>query len=225
MLTALWCVVVYCAVFSIWLSMASMPLVIAYPLAKRYLSTPQFVLGLAFNWGALVGWGAVHGSLYLPAVLPLYAAGVCWTMVYDTIYAHQVLFSVIVRVLICSVLLKKDKHDDAALGLNSSALFFGERNPQWLAGFSAATVALLALAGSGADMGAPFYLISVLGGGAHLAWQLKSIDYNSAKSCGRMFVSNKWFGALVLAGIVVDRALAANSDEPSKAILAKPKAK
>ena len=51
---------------------------------------PQAYLGLTFNWGALLGWAAVHGSCDWATVLPLYGAGVCWTLVYDTIYAHQV---------------------------------------------------------------------------------------------------------------------------------------
>lgn len=71
-------------------ALASMPIVVLYPLAKRYFRVPQLVLGFAFNWGAFVGWAAVHGSLDLDRTLPLYLAGICWTIVYDTIYAHQV---------------------------------------------------------------------------------------------------------------------------------------
>lgn len=65
-------------------------LVIIYPLTKRVTYWPQLVLGMAFNWGALLGWSAVNGSCNWPVCLPLYAAGICWTVVYDTIYAHQV---------------------------------------------------------------------------------------------------------------------------------------
>jgi hypothetical protein len=65
-------------------------LVIIYPLAKRVTYWPQLILGMAFNWGALLGWSAVNGSCNWPVCLPLYAAGICWTIVYDTIYAHQV---------------------------------------------------------------------------------------------------------------------------------------
>ena len=56
---------------------------------KRYTYWPQSVLGLAFNWGALLGWSAVAGSVNWAVAVPLYAGGVCWTLVYDTIYAHQ----------------------------------------------------------------------------------------------------------------------------------------
>ena len=56
---------------------------------KRLTFWPQAFLGLTFNWGALLGWAAAHGSLQPAVVLPLYASGVAWTLVYDTIYAHQ----------------------------------------------------------------------------------------------------------------------------------------
>ena len=71
------------------LGAASMGLVIIYPVCKRCTYWPQAVLGLAFNWGALLGWSAVHGQCNWAACLPLYVAGVSWTMIYDTIYAHQ----------------------------------------------------------------------------------------------------------------------------------------
>lgn len=74
---------------SIILGFLSMPLVIVYPLMKRYTNWPQLVLGLTFNWGALIGWSAVTGSVSLYNTLPLYAAGVCWTLVYDTLYGYQ----------------------------------------------------------------------------------------------------------------------------------------
>jgi 4-hydroxybenzoate polyprenyltransferase len=68
-------------------------LVCTYPLMKRITYWPQAVLGLAFNWGALIGYSAVMGYCEWSVVLPLYTAGVCWTLVYDTIYAHQVFFT------------------------------------------------------------------------------------------------------------------------------------
>ncbi|KNC76639.1 hypothetical protein SARC_10870 [Sphaeroforma arctica JP610] len=76
--------------YSIVLGAASMGLVTTYPLAKRYTWYPQAILGLTFNWGALLGYTAVMGHSDFGITLPLYAAGVSWTMVYDTIYAHQV---------------------------------------------------------------------------------------------------------------------------------------
>ncbi len=101
--------------FTIWLAIASLLIVMVYPFAKRFTSYPQIVLGLAFNWGALVGWAAIEGSIGLPP-LALYAGCVFWTVGYDTIYAHQ------------------DKEDDALLGLGSTALKFGDDTVSFVGG-------------------------------------------------------------------------------------------
>ena len=90
---------------------------------------PQAFLGLTFNWGVLLGHAAVHGSLSWPIVLPLYAHGICWTLVYDTIYAHQ------------------DKDDDIVVGIKSTALLFGANTKAWLSGFAASSVSFLGLTG------------------------------------------------------------------------------
>ena len=84
--------------YSVLLGAASMGLVVTYPLMKRFTYYPQFVLGLAFNWGAVLGWSAVRGECDWAVVLPLYLAGISWTMIYDTIYAHQVgLFQIVIK--------------------------------------------------------------------------------------------------------------------------------
>ena len=75
---------------------------------KRITNWPQLVLGIAFNWGALVGWSAVQGSLVLATAPWFYLGGIFWTLAYDTIYAHQ------------------DKEDDVLIGVKSTALHFGE---------------------------------------------------------------------------------------------------
>ena len=78
--------------YSILLGATSLSLVVTYPLFKRITYWPQFVLGLAFNWGALLGWPALLGGdmMNWNVVLPLYVSGIFWTLAYDTIYAHQV---------------------------------------------------------------------------------------------------------------------------------------
>ena len=91
---------------------------------------PQAYLGLTFNWGALLGYAAVQGECNWPVVLPLYAGGVCWTLVYDTIYAHQ------------------DKTDDAIVGVKSTALRMGDNSRQWLTGFSIAATTLWTVSGA-----------------------------------------------------------------------------
>lgn len=166
------------------LGFAVMPLVVAYPLMKRYTDWPQAVLGLTMNWGAIMGWAAVHGSASWAHVLPLYGAGVCWTLVYDTLYGHQ------------------DKADDRRLGIRSTALLFGDRGTKpILAGFGAASVGLLAASGLAADLSWPFYAGTAAAAG-HLAWQIRSADLDNPTGLFEIFRSNREFGALVFASIV-----------------------
>ncbi|KAF9899699.1 Para-hydroxybenzoate--polyprenyltransferase, mitochondrial precursor (PHB:polyprenyltransferase) [Linnemannia zychae] len=172
--------------YSIFLGASSLSLVVSYPAMKRITYWPQVVLGLAFNWGALLGSSAMLGAANWPVALPLYASGVCWTLVYDTIYAHQ------------------DKKDDIKIGVKSTALRFGDKTPEYLAAFSAGTVSMLALAGYMNEQGPLFYALSVGGIAAHLAWQLSSVDYENPADCWAKFASNKWAGALVFSGIAGD---------------------
>lgn len=165
------------------LGFAVMPLVVAYPLMKRYTDWPQAVLGLTFNWGAIMGWAAVHGSVSWEHVLPLYGAGVCWTLVYDTLYGHQ------------------DKADDKRLGLRSTALLFGERTKPVLGGFGAATIGLIAASGYTAGLTWPFYVGTAAAAG-HLAWQIRSADLEDPAGLFKIFSSNRRFAALIFASIV-----------------------
>jgi len=168
---------------TIWLALAALPLVALYPFAKRFTDWPQFVLGLAFNWGALLGWTAAAGSLALAPLL-LYGAGIAWTLGYDTIYAHQ------------------DKADDARIGVRSSALALGARTGVWLNGFYLSALALLVLAAMAAGGGVVGMLITAAAG-AHLAWQLRVLDTNDPASCLRVFRANHGFGALVFAALLL----------------------
>jgi 4-hydroxybenzoate polyprenyltransferase len=173
--------------FAILLGLAALPLVFAYPFMKRFTYWPQAWLGLTFNWGALVGWAAVTGGLAWPPVL-LYAAGLCWTLGYDTIYAHQ------------------DKEDDALIGVKSTALKLGARTRPWLAGFYGAAVALLAAAGLAAGLGWPL-LLAVAAVAAHFAWQVSGLDTDDPKDCLRRFKSNRFVGWILLAGLLGETAL------------------
>eukprot|EP00904_Undaria_pinnatifida_P004376 jgi/Undpi1/1393/HiC_scaffold_11.g04785.m1 len=165
------------------LGFAVMPLVVAYPLMKRYTDWPQAVLGLTFNWGAIMGWAAVHESVSWEHVLPLYGAGVCWTLVYDTLYGHQ------------------DKADDKLLGIRSTALLFGEQTKPVLSGFAAASVGLLGASGIAAGLSWPFYVGTAAAAG-HLAWQIGSADLENPAGLFKIFRSNQQFGALIFASIV-----------------------
>ena len=167
--------------FAWLLGVASLALVFSYPLMKRVTYWPQAVLGLAFNWGVLMGYAAMTGTL-APAALALYAAGICWTLGYDTIYAHQ------------------DKDDDALIGVKSTALKFGAATRPWLFGFYGATALLAALAGALADLAWPFYALLIAGAG-QLVWQAAKADIDDAADCLAKFRSNRWFGWLLLAAL------------------------
>ncbi|KAF8779317.1 hypothetical protein HU200_002750 [Digitaria exilis] len=168
------------------LGASSLLLVFSYPLMKRFTFWPQAYLGLTFNWGALLGWAAIKESLDPAVILPLYTAGICWTLVYDTIYAHQ------------------DKEDDLKVGVKSTALRFGDLTKYWISGFGAACIGSLALSGYNADLGWPYYPF-LSAAAAQLAWQISTVELSNRSDCNRKFVSNKWFGALVFSGILCGR--------------------
>jgi len=172
-------------VTAIFVGAASLILVAIYPFAKRFTYWPQLFLGLAFNYGALLGWVAVTGELSLGAVL-LYVAGISWTLGYDTIYAHQ------------------DKEDDVLIGVKSTALKFGSKTGDWLFGFYLFTVFAIILAGWFSDAYVLFY-IGMAGAGTHLLWQLKYLDIDDGDRCLMLFKSNKTFGAIVLFAIVAGK--------------------
>lgn len=169
-------------IFAIGVGVASLALVAAYPFMKRITYWPQAWLGLTFNWGALLGWAAVTGNLG-PAPLTLYAAGLFWTLGYDTIYAHQ------------------DKEDDALIGVKSTALKLGRRTRPWLFVFYAVATAGIAAAGFLAGMGWPFYLGLMIAAG-HLAWQAVRVDIDDSADCLAKFQSNTLFGWLLFGAIV-----------------------
>ncbi|GIL81402.1 hypothetical protein Vretifemale_10452 [Volvox reticuliferus] len=171
------------------LGASSLLLVGTYPLMKRITYWPQAFLGLTINWGAIMGYAAATGACDWSIVLPLYGAGVAWTLVYDTIYAHQ------------------DKRDDVTAGVKSTALFFGDNSKTWFTGFGTLMAACLTTAGMAAGAGAPYYA-GVGAMTAHLAWQVRTVDLSNGPDCMAKFMSNKWAGTFLLAGIVMDRLLA-----------------
>ncbi|HEM46172.1 MAG TPA: 4-hydroxybenzoate octaprenyltransferase [Alphaproteobacteria bacterium] len=168
--------------FAITVGVASLLLVFPYPFMKRITWWPQAWLGLTFNWGALLGWAAATGSLSAPAAL-MYAAGFFWTLGYDTIYAHQ------------------DKEDDVLVGVKSAALRLGNRTRPFLWGFYGVAAVLLGLSGWSADVAWPFY-VGLAAAAAQLAWQAADVDIDDPRDCLAKFKSNKWFGLILLAGIV-----------------------
>lgn len=167
---------------SIGIGLMSVVLVVAYPFAKRITLWPQVVLGLAFNWGAILGWTAVRNDIALPPLL-LYGAGVLWTLGYDTIYAHQ------------------DKEDDRRLGIGSTALRFGDRTKPWLGVFYGGFVVLLLLAGLTAGLPWLFVLL-LIPVACGLAWQVIDLDTDTPRDCLAKFKANRWVGIGVFVALL-----------------------
>ena len=155
-------------------------LIATYPFMKRITFWPQLFLGLNFNWGALIAWTAVMGRLETPAIV-LYAAGIAWTLGYDTIYAHQ------------------DKEDDIKIGVKSTALRLGASSRQWVAGFYAVTwtgvltAFILAHAAFWAYLALPFLAM-------HFLWQVAGWNMDDQADCLRRFKSNRTAGLIIAAG-------------------------
>src|SRR5882757_11519106 len=163
-------------------ALLSLVLVAVYPTMKRFTFWPQVVLGLAFSWGALVGYAAVTGTLSW-ATVALYAGGVAWTMVYDTIYAMQ------------------DQRDDAIIGVGSTARRFAAAPRRWLTLFATLAVLAWALAGWLAPLG-PYYYAFLLAIALHFGWQIALLKPHDPADCLAKFKSNGWLGLLLTAAVI-----------------------
>ncbi len=170
--------------FAIGLGLGSLAIVAVYPLMKRVTAWPQAVLGLAFSWGALMGWAAAYGALAPPALL-LYASAFCWTIGYDTIYALQ------------------DARDDAIVGIKSTARLFGAkvRGGVGLFYLGAALLAELALFSAGGRIVAQLGLCLFCW---RLAWQLRRLDGATPQMALRLFRSNRDAGLILFLGLALD---------------------
>ena len=169
--------------FAIAVGAASLVLVFTYPLSKRVTYWPQFILGLAFNWGALLGWAAVREEISLAPVL-LYAGGIFWTLGYDTIYAHQ------------------DRRDDPAAGVKSTARRLGLGSKPWLYAFYLIAALLFAATGHVVGLGWVFFAGLALAT-LQFVWQVADVDLDAPKDCLAKFRSNRLAAWLILGSIVI----------------------
>jgi 4-hydroxybenzoate polyprenyltransferase len=167
------------------LGAGSLALVALYPLAKRFTSWPQIMLGFTFGWGAPLGYAAAAGRL-TGAALALYGATIVWILGYDTIYAHQ------------------DREDDALLGVGSTALLFGRRTRPFLAVCYAAMLALMVLAGFLAGLSA-WFLAGLALPAALLARQVIALDIDDPKRCLALFKSNREVGLALALALLLGR--------------------
>lgn len=161
----------------ILLGAASLILVILYPFMKRITYWPQLFLGFTFNYGALLGYLTLHESLSLSAYC-LYAAGIFWTLGYDTIYAHQ------------------DKKDDLLIGVKSTALLFKEKTIYYLVIFYTMTIFLILIAGFLEGKNYLFYILLNVAS-IHFIWQLSTFDIENIDNCNKKFTSNVQFGLII----------------------------
>ena len=170
--------------FAVATGIASLGIVAVYPFMKRITWWPQVVLGLAFSWGALMGFAVVLGEVGAPALV-LYAGSIAWVIGYDTIYAHQ------------------DTEDDALIGVKSTARLFGARTHRALLIFYSLAVILLGVAMSlcGSGVAASTGLAAFA---AHLGWQITRLKIDDPALCLRLFKSNRDAGLLLFAGLLVD---------------------
>jgi 4-hydroxybenzoate polyprenyltransferase len=177
--------------FAVITGIASLVIVAVYPFMKRITWWPQIVLGLAFSWGALMGFAVTQGRIDATALV-LYAGAIAWVIGYDTIYAHQ------------------DAEDDALIGVKSTARLFGARTHLALVVFYAAAVVLIGatLALAGSQWPAWIGLAAFAG---HLAWQIRRLEIGDPALCLRIFKSNRDAGLLLFAGLLVDAAMRAAS--------------
>jgi 4-hydroxybenzoate polyprenyltransferase len=172
--------------FTVMTGLASLLVVVVYPFMKRITYWPQIVLGLAFSWGALMGWPAAFGRLDWPAFV-LYAGSISWVIGYDTIYAHQ------------------DREDDLLIGIKSTALLFGERTAPMLTAFYAGAVALIGIAGLLAG-GGFIFVLGLIAFAAHLAWQVLRLDINDSAHCLKQFKSNRDAGLILFGAMLLQAA-------------------
>lgn len=168
---------------TVLLGVMALPLIVLYPLMKRWTWWPQLFLGVTFNFGALMGWAAVNDVISATSLL-LYAGGIFWTLGYDTIYAHQ------------------DKEDDMRIGIKSTALRFGANSKNYVTVFYAMTIILLVCAFITAGAGSRSLVLLTLAA-VHLAAQIKAWDMDDPENSLDIFRSNQAFGLLVLLAALV----------------------
>jgi 4-hydroxybenzoate polyprenyltransferase len=168
--------------FAVLTGIASLIIVAIYPFMKRITWWPQTVLGLAFSWGALMGYAVVFGRID-PAALVLYAGSICWVIGYDTIYAHQ------------------DADDDELIGIKSTARLFGARTHRALIIFYGLAVVLIGLALALCDVRWLAW-VGLAAFAGHLAWQIARLRIEDSALCLRVFKSNRDAGLLLFAGLL-----------------------
>lgn len=160
------------------LGFLTIPLILVYPLMKRITWWPQLFLGITFNFGALMGWAAITGTVSFAAVM-LYIGGICWTLAYDTIYAHQ------------------DKEDDMHVGIKSTAILFGAQSGRWVTWFYTTALAFVTAGFVLSHASGDAYTV-LIAATLYGAWSFVSWDMDDPENTLRHFRDNRNTGLLVL---------------------------
>jgi len=169
---------------TLWLAVAGAVVAVIYPFTKRWLSTPQFVLGIAFSWGVPMAYAAQLGTVPRVGWL-LFVTTIIWVVIYDTEYAMA------------------DRDDDIAIGVNSTAVLFGDLDRTVIAGMQLLFLIALVLVGRGAELGIWYFGSLALALLLFLYQQFLMRD-REPEACVRAFLNNAWLGGCVFAGILLD---------------------
>lgn len=178
----------------LWYGIPSLALVTTYPLAKRVTNYPQVVLGLAFSWGAIMGFPALNIDLtassdFMMAAFCLYLSCVSWTVLYDMIYAHM------------------DIKDDVKAGIKSIALRHEKNTKSVLTGLAVVQIGLLAAAGSAVGAGPMFFAGSCGGSALTLGLMIWKVNLKNVRSCWWWFRNGCWStGGVITLGLACEYA-------------------
>jgi 4-hydroxybenzoate polyprenyltransferase len=183
LVTAAFVLVCFTNLFTVMLSLVGVALASIYPFMKRYTHLPQVVLGAAFSWAIPMAFGAVLGEVPTVAWL-LFAANLCWTIAYDTLYAMV------------------DRDDDLKIGVKSTAVLFGRADTLMIGLFQLATLGLLASAGWQLGLGG-FFWLGLATMAATFVFQQWLAHGRDRDRCFRAFLNNHWSGLVVFAGIAL----------------------
>lgn len=168
-----------------YLGALSLPFVATYPLFKRFTYYPQIWLSATFSWGCLLGFPAIGAPLELMVAGPLFFSNFLWSMIYDTVYAHQ------------------DKRWDVEAGVKSTALAWGENTKPILYTMFPVQVASYLTAGYMAAMGPMFY-VGAAWGFLRMLNMIRKVDLDSPDQCGAFFKNNIRTGEILWLGILLD---------------------
>ena len=169
---------------SIVLGFLIIPLVILYPLAKRFFALPQLILAMTYNWGCMIGWVTINAPYNFNNIFILYLSLIIWTIVYDTIYAVQ------------------DEKEDRKMNLYSTAIFFGSKKLLILNALIVTQYFLLIVFGYKLDYGIMFYVIVALVSLLNLG-DINFLWKNDAQKSGLYFKRNNYYGFLILLSIII----------------------